>query len=468
MVRIVHGGLAVVASATLVAAACSAGKSGDDDVVSTSSTGAKGATGGAGGTTAATGGAGGLGQGGDLTGVGVGGQGGAGGTMGCAQFSVEAQAKPAAMMITLDQTPSMGGTKWNAAKFAVTTAMDKDVFDSMSLALTLFPSGVVGAPACLCSLFGLPAGCLTVSCATNGGPQIGLQLAGTNKSSAASGVRFEISSQMSVSGPDPAGLDDGSPIYAALSEGYAALKAFPGVDERIMLLITDGGFSCTSLSNPARPGYTDGACDDWEYPDSVNTLITANFTDATQPVRTFVVGVPDSDTNGGNIGAGCPGSPCFATPPYSMKLALSTYAVSGSPDTVDPACDNGAVFTQGGADPASPCHIDMTTGNFDANALANVIAGIRSNALGCVYPLPDPPPGESIDLARVNVEVTLDGNAAVTIPARSSQADDCALSACWDYDINGDIEILGAGCDDLTAATIAKVDIVVGCETIIN
>ena len=117
----------------------------------------------------------------------------------------------------------------------------------------------------------------------------------------------------------------------------------------------------------------------------------------------FVVGVPGSDSAGEMQGA-------FATPNYHMKLALSTYAVSGSPDTVDPTCDKGTVFTKGGSDPAKPCHIDLSNGaNFNPDALANAISAIRGKALGCLYTLPDPPPGKTIDLALVNVVVTIGG-----------------------------------------------------------
>jgi hypothetical protein len=78
-------------------------------------------------------------------------------------------------------------------------------------------------------------------------------LAGANKSTDATGIRHDISTYLAIAnnGPDPNGLDDGSPIYDALDEGYDALAAYPGVDERIMPL-TDGGFSCTSLRAPPR------------------------------------------------------------------------------------------------------------------------------------------------------------------------------------------------------------------------
>ncbi len=478
--RIVNVGLAAGVIAIVVAGACSAGKSeGTGSTVSSSSAGGSGGTGGpsaAGGdgpTTAAGG------SGGELT-VGTGG---AGGAMGCAEWSAEAQQKEAAMMITLDMSASMTGTKWNASQLAVVTAIDKGVFDSMSLGLMTFPTSYTNPPQCFCdatfgdgtsiqdcvTLLQFFTGAPGVSCGTGVLPIIPLSYAGMNKSNDSTGVRRDIYDYLVGHAPLN-NQDDGSPIYDALESGYAALASYGNVEERIMLLITDGGFSCTSVANPSRPGYLDAAdCPDWEYPDSVNALISQKYADGSAPVRTFVIGVPGSDTNGEDVGSGCPSStPCYATPPYSMKLALSSYAVSGSPDTLDPACDSTTPFTQGGADPTAPCHIDMTGGQFDANALAAAIAGVRGSALGCVYPVPEPPPNETIDLTKVNVEVELDGGTAVTIPARSDPSDDCATAACWDYNLEGEIEILGQGCDDIGAAASAKVTIVVGCETIIN
>lgn len=483
MARFVHVGLAVVGAATLVAAACSAGKNENGDATSSSSSSSSGGSGagtstesgGAGGTTVAAGG-----LGGGPTSVGIGGSGGGtGGDMGCAQFTAEAQLEEAAMMVALDMSASMNGTKWNASQLAIVSSMDKDVFDSMSLGLLTYPAQQTDPPQCLCDyllgagttipecksylpIFGIPA---TVSCGVSILPQIPMALAGANKSNDATGVRRAIYDYLTTHSPNVNDPFDGSPVYDAMAGAYDVLANLSGVDERILLLITDGGFSCTSVTG--RAGYSDGACEDWEIPDTVNALIAQHYNDATHPIRTFIVGVPGSDSVGQEIGG-------YATPPYNMRLALSTYAVSGSPDTLDPACESGLVFEPdppngtGGVDPTTPCHIDLTTGTFDANALADVIANVRGDALGCVYPLPEPPMGETIDLTKVNVDVTLDDDPTVTIPARSDPADDCAVAACWDYNLAGEVEILGKGCDDISAADSAKVEIVVGCETIIN
>ncbi len=228
-----------------------------------------------------------------------------------------------------------------------------------------------------------------------------------------------------------------------------------------MLVITDGGFSCTSVASPARSGYQDlNGCPDWEIPDNVNALITSQRNLPDTPVNTFFVGLPGSESTGGSTGG-------FDTPPYHMRLALSTYAVSGSPDTVDPGCSSDAVYTQGGQDPAVPCHIDLTTGGFDANALTQAIAQIRGQALGCIYELPTPPAGEEIDPAKVNVTITVNGT-ATNLARRADPTDTCATDGCWDYTADGKVELIGKACADITNATMGKVDIVVGCDTIVK
>ncbi len=291
-------------------------------------------------------------------------------------------------------------------------------------------------------------------------PQVPINLAGAEKTSAAAGTRHQIYDWLVQHSPETADPSDASPIYDALQKGYAMLRDPKiQVDKRVAVLITDGGFSCTSISS--RVGYSDGLCLDWEYPDTVNKLINDSRLDAAKPVNTFVVGVPGSNSKGEMQGP-------YATAPYSMRLALSTYAVSGSPDTVDPACDKAAIFSQSGADPAIPCHFDLSSGAaFNPDALSSALTAIRGKALGCVYDLPDPPSGEAIDPNLVNVVVTVNGTTATT-PKRSDPLDDCAKDGCWDYSAAKQIQLLGKACADVSAATDAKVDISVGCTTILK
>ena len=429
---------------------------------------------------APTDGAGGSGNGNQGAASGVGGFGATGGGAGgldpdaaCAKFTAEAKQSPAAMLIALDRSASMSTSqKWAAAQLAVVNAIDKDVFDTMSLGLVSFPQSFVDPPACLCDYLCDPLGgcdiatCKAllgqpgVACGINALPVVPLNEAGVDKSNAATGVRHDIYQYLAQNGPI-SDSSDASPIYDALVAGYAALQAYP-IDKRILVLITDGGFSCTSLST--RQGYSDGACPDWEIPDTVNQLITQKRTDGSAPVNTFVVGVPGSNSNGEMQGS-------YATAPYSMLLALSTYAVSGSPETVDPTCDSTAAFTQGGPAPAKACHIDLSSGQFDANVLAGAIEQIRGKALGCVYDMPEPPPGEIIDPAQVNVVASLEGADSYTIPKRSNPSDTCLdASGCWDYkdQTNAQVELIGKACSDVSSAKEAKVDILVGCQTLLK
>lgn len=442
------------AIATGISVGCAAGNNN-----STSGNGGSG-----GGTSSSTSG------GGSFTTSSSGGGNGGGGPA-CAKFTAEASQAPAAMLIVLDMSASMNkAQKWGSSQLAVVSAVDKDVFDSMSLGLVTFPASFSDPPQCLCDSICAPLGgcdiatCKMflgngVSCGVSFLPQVPIAPAGKEKSNAQTGVRSSIYEYLTSHQP-LSNSDDGSPVYDALSAAYTTLK-LTNIDRRIVLLITDGGFSCTSVASPARPGYQDlNNCPDWEQPGSVNQLISEAHNDPNKPINTFVVGVPGSNSTGAKLDG-------FDTPPYKMRLALSTYAVSGSPDTVDPACDKGAVFSQNGAEPAVPCHIDLSAGGFDADKLATAISNIRGKALGCVYDLPAPPMGEMIDLNFVNVVLTID-NVQTTLPKRSSQSDQCMDAPCWDYNAKNQIEIIGKGCADLGAAQSAKVEIQVGCETILK
>jgi len=377
----------------------------------------------------------------------------------CAKYTQEAKQASAAMLFAVDGSASMAQSqKWGTAQLATVTAIDKDAFDNTSLGLVRFPAeAFVTPPFCLCQnlcSIVLPGG---VACGVSALPQVAIADSGTQKSNQG-GVRKAIYDYLATKGPvnDPS---DASPIYDALVSGYNVLKA-QTIDRRVLVLITDGGFSCTSLSNPKRPGYSDGACDDWEYPDTVNALIKQNYEDPTKPVFTFVIGVPGSDSTGVPQGA-------YATAPYNMLLALSTYAVTGSPTTVPTDCDKSLSFSKAGGAPTKPCHFDLSKGTFNADQLATAIEQIRGKALGCVFDIPTPPPGEVVDKNKTNVNLTLEGKTE-TIPKRSNPNDTCATYPCWDFKGDTQIELIGKACEDLSKAKQAKVEIYSGCTQIIK
>ncbi len=401
----------------------------------------------------------------------------AAGFQACATFSAAATQEPAALLVVLDASASMREqNKWGIAQQAIVRAIDGDVFDSMSLGLSIFPSDFVTPPQCLCDHIGEsigvpppvdPSTCSLLMSSLGGGsgvscgvavlPQVPIGPAGA-KSNAGSGTRANLYTFLASAKP-LSNSDDGSPIYDALEAGYNALKA-QAVKNRILVLITDGGFSCTSASD--RTGYQDlNACPDWEYPTAVNTLVSKARNDAQKPIRTFVVGVPGSDSTGQKQGA-------FDTAPYAMKLALSTYAASGSPDTLDPACDKAATFDPQKPAPQKPCHFDLTGGAFDANSLETSIGQIRGKAIGCTYDLPQPPAGQSIDKTKVNVTIGISGATPGAVAKRSNASDACESDGCWDYNTTGQVELIGKACRDVMKASAAKVDVVFGCNSLIK
>jgi hypothetical protein len=363
-----------------------------------------------------------------------------------------AKQQPASLLFVLDRSNGMGsGGKWDAAVLAIYSVIDLDSFDYVTLGLMASPASSVAGPACV---LGLP-----VMCGNSALPQVAMADSGTDKTSASTGVRHNIYGWLTSNSfdPDPSS-GSGTPLYDALQKAYKFIRlAGVPTGKRLVTFVVNGAASCTSLSS--RPGYMDAnSCPDWEYPDSLVTLIKGAHDDPTQPVSTFVVGVPGADTTG---------SDPTTQPPYHLKRALSAYALAGSPETVPAGCDG--AFSASGGDPALACHYDMTAGTLDAKALAANLAKIRGTALGCTFDLPTPTDGSTVDKNKVNVEIdSKTPPSTEALKKRSDPTDTCATDGCWDYDSAGKIVLLGKACDDVKALTDGKVQIIVGCATIIK
>jgi hypothetical protein len=362
----------------------------------------------------------------------------------CASGQYEATQAPTALLVLLQRSGSMAqNNKWVFAAQAIVQALDQPVFDTMSVGLISAPTTKVQGPACI---FNLP-----VACGVPPFPQVDLKPAGKNKSSDPTGPRHDIKTWLSNNAPDMS-LGEGNPLYSAIQAALGALQAY-SISKRILFVITDGGVSCTSLSN--RPGYMDGnMCPDWENPNNLIQLVQKANTDPNAPVETFIVGVPGSDTydpSGTNY------------PPYHMRAALSSIAKAGSPKYVPANCTGNIPFNQNDPDPQTSCHFDMTQ-NYTAKAVADAIAQVRGAVLGCIFDLPKPD-GGMIDPNKVNVSYSLGGN-PIDLYKRKDPSNMCLLDGCWDYTSNQtQVELIGKACQDIKTATSAKVSITVGCAT---
>ena len=283
----------------------------------------------------------------------------------CATGEYQAKQSPAAMLVLLQRSGSMAqNNKWVFAAQAIVATLDQDAFGTMSLGLLAAPSSLVQGPACV---FNFP-----VACGVPAFPQVNLVPAGATKSTGGAGVRKDIKSWLTVNAPDQS-AGQGNPLYSAIQSGLGALQAYPQKGKKILFVVTDGGVSCTSLSN--RPGYVDGnMCNDWENPNNVIGLVDAAQKDAQNPVDTFIVGVPGSDSydaTGTNF------------PPYRMRAALSSIAKAGAPAFVPQGCNGNLPFAQNDPDPQTSCHFDMTQG-YGAQKVSDAIAQVRGKVLGCV------------------------------------------------------------------------------------
>jgi hypothetical protein len=366
----------------------------------------------------------------------------------CAEATVTAEQKPAAMLVVLDRSASMAqNNKYAFAAQAIVQALDQDVFDAVEVGLYVAPTGSVAGPSCILNL--------PVACQAPPFPQIDLATAGNDKSSSAAGVRRDIRDWLAGNAPD-SGIGDASPLYSALQSAIATLQSWPQDGNRILFVVTDGSISCNEFSN--RPGYGDcnGCARDWESPQNIIDLLAAANNSVDQPIQSFVVGVPGADTY----------DPTACDyPPYRMRHALSAIAAAGAPDYVPTSCD-GTSYDQNAPDPTVSCHFDMTQGNFSIQSIADAMTKVRGEVAGCIFDLPEAPDGQAIDPDEVNVEYSVDG-ATDSLARRGDPADDCDPTGCWDYTDDGRVELIGAACEAVKGGASVEVRIVVGCQTVV-
>jgi len=122
------------------------------------------------------------------------------------------------------------------------------------------------------------------------------------------------------------------------------------------------------------------------------------------------------------------------------------------------------VIAMGGGT-GSHIQVDTTSPDGTASELRAAISKIKAAALGCTYPLPMPPNGETLDVNEVNVDYTPAGGAPTTLPYSS----DCLDLSGWHYDdvqTPTQIVMCANACHKLqTDTTGGQVDVIFGCVT---
>jgi hypothetical protein len=109
----------------------------------------------------------------------------------------------------------------------------------------------------------------------------------------------------------------------------------------------------------------------------------------------------------------------------------------------------------------------VDTGQDVAAQLAAALNEIRESVLvDCTYIIPDPPPGQELDLNRVNVRYTDGAGNETTIP-RDPSGSDC--NEGWQYAQNNtQVVLCGNACETVKADPNGRVDVLFGCVTIVE
>jgi hypothetical protein len=240
----------------------------------------------------------------------------------------------------------------------------------------------------------------------------------------------------------------GTPLVGATTLGYAYLHQeasnAPGCAEpcgapgnRYVVLMTDGTDSCPTptRAEDAAECNAAGSCTSFLVEKAAPLAAQSN-------IKTFVIGAPGSEPARG----------------YLSELAF----VGGTPRSS--TCTHDASSSQG------DCHFDMTTAQDFAGALASALGSVSGAALGCEFTVPQT--NVAIAPGTVNVQYRSQSGAPVCFaydPAPCSAGSDgwqFAKLADGSDDLSR-VVICGSACDQVRADAMARVDVLLGCETIV-
>ncbi len=386
-----------------------------------SATGSTGGAGSAASSSAASGGAGGLtGAGGSFTSGG--GSHATGG--GCTGVAKTANPVPLDIFVMLDQSGSMsmdagnGLTRWQNVKAAVTAFVQQPNVAGLGMGIQYFgqPDALVpGCPAMACSV---DTDC-TDGCTTCG----------------PGGV---------CHGPYNGDIDSCDPVEYAWAE--VPIQPLPGVANAIlgsMGMHTPGTNTPTS---PALQGAVDYA----------TAWATAHPTHITAVALATDGDPSECDVDLTNIDA-------IAAAGFAGTPSIKTFVIGVGPSTM--ALDG--IAAAGGTTAAF--HVDVTS--MATQQLLQVLNTLRGAAIACTYQIPPPPMGKTEDFSLVNVEYRPSKGPHVTIPKVTGLPACPASGNGWYYDDDAnptEIIVCPATCTALSKNTGGEVDVVIGCETILN
>jgi hypothetical protein len=246
-------------------------------------------------------------------------------------------------------------------------------------------------------------------CAVNSAPSVGVKLLGKPQMDAL------------AANLDGAKAQGGTPIVGATILGFKHLHQQAQVSgNKFVLLLTDGAETCNA--------------------DKIEQLAIEIPKAMSVNMRTFVIGAPGSE---------------------AARGMLSEMAYLGG-TAQSPTCQHGGLTATAG-----DCHFDMTASKDFGTDLALALRRI-SGSLTCSFDVPSQP-GLTVDLARVNVRYTK-GGAMTGMDIPQDKSGPCEGGAQgWQYSSdNTKILLCGNICDEVRNDATAKIDIVLGCTTVVK
>ncbi len=229
---------------------------------------------------------------------------------------------------------------------------------------------------------------------------------------------------------DRANPNDGTPTHAAYNFGLQTVNGSNLEGRKFILLITDGvpTFTLDCMGAEPDPGMTpvDNA--------PLISAVEAAYAGGSGP-STFVIGSPGSEEARGDL---------------SQMASKGGTATSG-------CSDSGPNF----------CHLDMTTATDFAAALSAGLAQVAGQISTCEYVIPADPKGQSLDPRKVNVLYTHGDGTESSI----GKGDPANCESGWKYDDEANptkIVLCGSDCDAIKADLGSKIDVIFGCETVID
>lgn len=105
----------------------------------------------------------------------------------------------------------------------------------------------------------------------------------------------------------------------------------------------------------------------------------------------------------------------------------------------------------------------VDTGDDVTARLTEALASIREDVIvDCTYTIPDPPPGQTLDLLKVNVEYTNGDGDTVQVGYNDTTG---TCDEGWQFaENNTQVVLCGSTCEAVKADAGARIDVAFGCS----